>query len=177
MQQSTQPKENTSMQMKRFMNKKVAAIGLAAGLALGGAGAAFAYFTAQGNGSGTGLTGNATAWSVNSPSPSGGPLYPDQGAETFAFVVTNSSNGSQGLNTVKATVAPHNANCDASWYDVSIDGGTAAATTQAETYLSPVNIQKGDSQDVSVVLTLVNTPAVDQSACEGDTPVVTLAAS
>ncbi len=31
--------------MKRFMNKKVAAIGLAAGLALGAAGAAFAYFT------------------------------------------------------------------------------------------------------------------------------------
>ena len=33
------------MNMKRFMNKKVAAIGLAAGLALGAAGAAFAYFT------------------------------------------------------------------------------------------------------------------------------------
>ncbi len=31
--------------MKRFMNKKVATIGLAAGLALGAAGAAFAYFT------------------------------------------------------------------------------------------------------------------------------------
>ena len=31
--------------MKRFMNKKVAAIGLAAGLALGAAGAAFAYFS------------------------------------------------------------------------------------------------------------------------------------
>ena len=31
--------------MKRFMNKKVAAIGLATGLALGAAGAAFAYFT------------------------------------------------------------------------------------------------------------------------------------
>jgi len=30
------------MNMKRFMNKKVAAIGLAAGIALGGAGAAFA---------------------------------------------------------------------------------------------------------------------------------------
>ena len=30
--------------MKRFMNKKVATIGLAAGLALGAAGAAFAYY-------------------------------------------------------------------------------------------------------------------------------------
>ena len=34
--------------MKRFMNKKVAAIGLAAGLALGVAGGAFAYFTTTG---------------------------------------------------------------------------------------------------------------------------------
>jgi hypothetical protein len=170
------------MNMKRFMNKKVAAIGLAAGLALGGAGAAFAYFSAQGNGSGTGLTGNDTAWTVNNPTPTGGPLYPDQGAETFAFTVSNNSNGSQGLNAVTATVAPHNAGCDASWYDVAIDGAAAAPTTQTETYggvatPTPINIDKGDSQPVSVVLTLVNTPTVDQSACEGDAPVVTLAAS
>ena len=40
-----QPKEHKQMNMKRFMNKKVATIGLAVGLALGAAGAAFAYFT------------------------------------------------------------------------------------------------------------------------------------
>jgi hypothetical protein len=165
------------MKMKRFMNKKVAAIGLAAGIALGGAGAAFAFFSAQGSGSGTGSTGSVAAWSVSNPSPTGGPLYPDQGAETFAFVVTNNSNGSQGLNAVKATVAPHNANCDASWYDVSIDGAAAVPTTQTETYASPINIDVAGHQDVSVVLTLVNNTAVDQSACEGDAPVVTLAAS
>ena len=39
--------------MKRFMNKKVAAIGLASGLALGAAGAAFAYFTDTDNGTGS----------------------------------------------------------------------------------------------------------------------------
>ena len=39
------------MNMKRFMNKKVVAIGLAAGLTLGAAGAAFAYFTSTGTGS------------------------------------------------------------------------------------------------------------------------------
>jgi hypothetical protein len=163
--------------MKRFMNKKVAAIGLAAGLVLGGAGAAFAYFSAQGNGSGTGLTGSTTAWTVNSPIPTGGPLYPNVGAETFGFTVTNNSNGSQGLNAVTATVSPHNANCLASWYDVAIDAGTAAPTTATETYALPINIDTASSQNVSVVLTLVNTPSIDQSACEGDAPVVTLAAS
>ncbi len=46
--------------MKRFMNKKVAAIGLAAGLALGAAGIATAYWTSSGSGTGTANT-SATA--------------------------------------------------------------------------------------------------------------------
>ena len=45
------------MNMKRFMNKKVVAIGLAAGITLGGAGAAFAYFTSTGNGTGSATVG------------------------------------------------------------------------------------------------------------------------
>ena len=47
--------------MKRFMNKKVAAIGLAAGLALGAAGAAFAYFTSTGAGNGTASVGTTAS--------------------------------------------------------------------------------------------------------------------
>lgn len=163
--------------MKRFMNKKVAAIAAAAGLTLGLGGAAFAYFTAQGNGSGTGLVGSTTAWTVNSPTPTGGPLYPDVGAETFAFTVTNNSNGSQGLNAVTATVTPHNAGCDASWYHVAIDGVASGATTATETYSSPINVQVGNDVPVSVVVTLPNLTTTDQSACEGDTPNVELAAS
>ena len=47
------------MNMKRFMNKKVVAIGLAAGITLGGAGAAFAYFTHSGQVTGSGDHGTA----------------------------------------------------------------------------------------------------------------------
>jgi hypothetical protein len=47
--------------MKRFMNKKVAAIGLAAGLVLGIAGAATAYFTSSGTGTGSATTGTAAS--------------------------------------------------------------------------------------------------------------------
>ena len=50
--------------MKRFMNKKVAAIGLAAGLALGAAGAAFAYFTTAGQGTGNASVGSSSHWTV-----------------------------------------------------------------------------------------------------------------
>ena len=52
------------MNMKRFMNKKVVAIGLAAGLTLGAAGAAFAYFTAL-DGSGTGTAGRLAVRPTN----------------------------------------------------------------------------------------------------------------
>ena len=56
--------------MKRFMNKKVVAIGLAAGLTLGAAGAAFAYFTSTGSG----YRASATVGAARlSPSRSGVP--------------------------------------------------------------------------------------------------------
>ena len=54
--------------MKRFMNKKVAAIGLAAGLALGVAGGAFAYFTRPVSGTGRRRTGyEREHWSIARP--------------------------------------------------------------------------------------------------------------
>jgi hypothetical protein len=90
------------MNMKRFMNKKVAAIGLAAGLVLGGAGAAFAYFTSTGTGNGTATAGSATQWNV---SVSGnntsldlvpGPLATAV-ADTESYTITNASTGSQNL--------------------------------------------------------------------------------
>ncbi len=65
--------------MKRFMNKKVAVIGLASALALGIAGGAFAYFTSTGTSSGTGSVGTATDWSVTNVSTSGGPILSGSG--------------------------------------------------------------------------------------------------
>ena len=166
--------------MKRFMNKKVATIGLAAGLALGAAGAAFAYFTATGTNTGTGSVGTGS-WTVNSPTPTG-TIYAGEGNNTFGFTVTNSSPGSQDLQSVTASVAPDataaTAGCLASWYSVSIDGATATATTQTETYTAPgVVVAAGNDQPVSVVVTLPNLTATNQSACEGDNPVVTLTAN
>jgi hypothetical protein len=94
------------MNMKRFMNKKVAAIGLAAGLALGAAGIAAAYFTSTGNGTGSASVGTATNWSVVQAS-STGTMYPcgatpltaacstDQA--TVTYTITNNSSGNQLL--------------------------------------------------------------------------------
>lgn len=81
--------------MKRFMNKKVAAIGAAVGLTLGLGGAAFAYFTSSGTGSGTGTTTGAIANdlsfsdTVGSITPS--ELLPGVAATDFTATVTNNN--------------------------------------------------------------------------------------
>ena len=62
--------------MKRFMNKKVAAIGLAAGLALGAAGAAFAYWTTSGSGSGQATTQSSNGTLTLNVSADSTNLYP-----------------------------------------------------------------------------------------------------
>jgi len=93
------------MNMKRFMNKKVVAIGLAAGLTLGAAGAAFAYFTDTGSGNGTASTGHATAWSVTNVLTSGGALYPGQNSNTISADVQNVGSGNQALNNLQVVIS------------------------------------------------------------------------
>ena len=74
--------------MKRFMNKKVAAIGLAAGLALGVGGAAFAYFNTTGAGDGSATTGSATALVISQVAPAVTGLVPGGPAGTIHLSIT-----------------------------------------------------------------------------------------
>jgi tetrahydromethanopterin S-methyltransferase subunit D len=46
--------------MKRFMSKKVAVVGLAVALVIGIGGAAFAYFTSTGTGTGSAVVGTSS---------------------------------------------------------------------------------------------------------------------
>ena len=65
------------MQRSRYMNKKVAAIGLAVGVVLGAGGTAFAYFTAPGNGVGSAKTGTTSALSISQVDPAYDSLVTD----------------------------------------------------------------------------------------------------
>ena len=85
------------MNMKRFMNKKVVAIGLAAGLTLGAAGAAFAYFTTSGTGSGTENAGTAGTVSL---SATFGAIVPGDGGQTVTISATNNNATSATITTV-----------------------------------------------------------------------------
>ncbi len=84
--------------MKRLMNKKVAAIGLAAGLVLGIAGAATAYFTTSGTGDGSTTAG--TAGGVSLTATIAGSIVPGDGGQTVNFSAVNSNDTSADISTV-----------------------------------------------------------------------------
>ena len=164
------------MNMKRFMNKKVVAIGLAAGLTLGAAGAAFAYFTSTGTGTGSATVGTAGAWTTLQTGSSGPSLYPDAAiggtnVQTESYTVTNNGSGSQDLNQVVISVAnvdgsawssQTNINkpaCNASdfsvggeavgtsWTDTSLAGDYAAGATTSASHVTVELIDNGLNQD------------------------------
>lgn len=92
--------------MKRFMNKKVAAIGAAVGLTLGLGGAAFAYFNTTGAGDGSATTGSATALVITQTDAAGEPsgLVPGGPAGTIHLSITNTAATAQTLGAVTVTV-------------------------------------------------------------------------
>jgi hypothetical protein len=174
------------MNMKRFMNKKVVAIGLAAGLTLGAAGAAFAYFTSTGQGTGTASTGTDTAFSVAVTNDTSNTLTPGGPSETIDFTVTNVSSGNQELNQVAIEIAnttgtsPNEVASSTPWSAQANSGlpaceagdftlGTAAAgATYTDTTGQPVNLAPTGVYHGSVTISLVN--GTDAAPTNGATP-------
>jgi hypothetical protein len=76
--------------MKRFMNKKVIAIGIAAGLTLGISGAAFAYFTTTGSGTGS-ATAGANSGAITLHAAIAGNILPGDGGQAVTFTADNSN--------------------------------------------------------------------------------------
>jgi len=165
------------MNMKRFMNKKVVAIGLAAGLTLGAAGAAFAYFTSTGSGTGQGSVGTASTWGVTAGAVQGGPIYPNAGSETITYTIKNNSSGAQALDTAVASVnADSNGyvtnqgvsvtGCKASWF-------TAVAAAPASGF-GDGNSIAGGTTTTDVVTVTMQDSGTNQNLCELATPDINL---
>jgi hypothetical protein len=170
--------------MKRFMNKKVATIGLAAGLALGAAGAAFAYFTSTGQGTGSASTGTSTALVVASTADVSNSLTPGGPSETIAYTVTNNSSGNQELNQVTIQVAGSSGTSPSAtpttWTaqangslpacaagDFSVGGATAGATF-TDTTGQPVTLAPAGVYHGTVTIAMVN--GTDAAPTNGATP-------
>ena len=143
-----------------LFKKKYVAGALAAGLIMGAAGIAAAYFTATGTGTGKVSVGSATPFTVTQNGVPAGKLYPDQSVTT-AFIITNTGGGIEHY-TITSTdvVAAMNANgtvitattgnavpgCKASWFTTTIlsGGGPHTLNPGASTTLSlKVNMTNG----------------------------------
>ena len=170
--------------MKLFNSRRrIAVVGATVALALAGGGAAFAYFTSTGTGTGAGTVGTATAYTVVVVGPSGGPLTPGGATEGFTYTVHNNSSGSQAITSASISVAPDathaTAGCSAAWYQVSGTDIATPANPATQLYTAPITIAAGgtsvDPQQAFTV-TLLNLP-VNQNACQGDAPVVTVTVS
>jgi hypothetical protein len=92
--------------MAKIINrrKRVVTLVAAAGLAVAGTGVAFAYWTAQGSGSGAAQTGEITPFTIVGGTATGGPLSPDGPTQAVPFTVTNPGTGTQQLTTISAFI-------------------------------------------------------------------------
>lgn len=163
-------------------NKKVIAVGAAAGIAMGAAGIAAAYFTSSGSGSSTATVGKASAFTVSVSSCTGTALTPGYGSETCAFTVANPATaGSQSFGTAGVVVTHAStggvynkdadtglvATCKSTWF-------SAVVTTTP----TPHSITGGSSATGGVVtITMPANTSVNQSSCETVHPKITVTAN
>jgi hypothetical protein len=176
--------------MSRFSNMKLRtkiAVGATLGAAvLGGGGMlAFAYFTANGTGTGSATVGSATNWKVTSAAPTGGPLQPDSNigganVESIAYTVQNLGHGNQSLNQVVVSVTSGwSAQADTSKPacnagDFSIEG-KAVGSSWTDTSLAG-SYNPNASQTGNVTVEMLDNLA-NQDNCQGVTVPLTFSAS
>lgn len=133
-----------------------------------GGGAAFAYWTATGTGSGTATTGTVSGVIVNQTSAITG-LAPGGTPEGLSGNFDNSNDAAVALTTVTGSVTATSATgCLASWYSVTGTGTVVGGSV-------PTGTGVGEWNGLSVAL--VNDPAVNQDACKNATVTITYAAS
>ena len=158
--------------MKKLFGTKRAlvAAGLTAAVGVGLAGSAFAYFTANGSGSGAATVGSASAITLDGTIT--GDLYPGGAPAAVSVKVTNPGSGSQHVGSVHlvsiAADAGHAA-CDTS---VS---GTTPAFTMSDISVNGL-VAGGANTTVSGSLQM-NDTGVSQNACQGAALTLTLSSN
>ena len=150
--------------------RRVAVVGSVTVITLAGVGAAFAFFTSSGSGTGSAQVGSAS-WSISEDHASG-TIYPGGPGETITFNVQNTSGGDQqyasetpSVNTSGGDVTVGGspvAGCLASWFNA------AASNTNVNT-----NIAGGATVQEQVTVSMP-TNATNQDPCQGVHPDVTL---
>ncbi|WP_026550731.1 hypothetical protein [Arthrobacter sp. Br18] len=128
-------------------------------LVLGG-GAAFAFWSSMGEGTGGVTTGTASPFTVTTSAATGVPLTPGGAAQTVSFTVANPGTGSQNLAAVRVTVAEPGGIL---WDDVA-NCSAADYTVGAPVFIAG-QIAAGASISGTVTVTM-NNLATNQDACK-----------
>lgn len=148
--------------MARFTKKKYVVI--TAALVLTG-GAAFAYWTQSGAGTGGATTGTTTAVVVNQTSTVTG-LFPGGAAQALSGNFDNPSDAAVSVGAVTASVTATSAGgCDPAWYSIT---GTGSPATQVLAAGAAVGAWSG------LNVSLLN-DAANQDACKDATITITYA--
>lgn len=142
--------------------KKRIIITTAALVAIGG-GAAFAYWTATGTGTGQASAGQTVAFKVASTPATGDALTPGGPTQSASFSVKNENTGTQILANVTAKVA----NADGSAW-VAIPGCSAADFAVGTPEITKGQIAAGTTVSGTVSIQMVNRDA-NQNACQNVT--------
>ncbi len=146
-----------------WMNRKNALGAFGCVIALTATGAAIAYFTSSGSGTGTAAVGSSSAVTLHATISSS--LYPGS-SSPVTLTVDNPSSGSQRVGTV--TLASISVDAGHSACSTTISGGNPDFTMPA------VAVNKvfpsGNGQSVTPTGTLtMNETGVNQDACQGAT--------
>lgn len=157
--------------------RRIAIVVGASAIVLVGGGAAFAYFTASGSGTGSATVGSTGAWAVSEAGTSGGPIYPGSGSEVITFNVQNTGTGDQQYASASplvnadggGNIQTGNSNtsvtgCSASWFTASVTSDPSLTK----------NVAGGATVQVQVTVTMPSDSANNQDNCEGQSPNVTL---
>jgi hypothetical protein len=173
--------------VKKVFRKRVVVVLGTGALLLGVAGAAFAYFSSTGTGTGQATVGASTAFTVASVAPTGGLLYPDSSigvaggtVDSIGYTVTNPGKSSQNLNRVVISISSVTGGsagtpaCTAG--DFSLNGapvGTAVTDTSA-----PIvqDLPAGGTATSSVTIEMIDNH-LNQDACQNAIPHLLFSAS
>jgi hypothetical protein len=133
-----------------LLKKKRVLVGLTIAM-LAVAGAAFAYFTSSGEGTGKATVGSSSTIALSSDAITG--LFPGGAAVPVTVHVHNPGGGAEFVNTISGTVAD-NGECKGSWFTVS-----------PITYKEDVGAE-ASGPDAKTTVTMTDTGG-NQDACQG----------
>ncbi len=147
----------------KHRSRRTVTLLVAGGMTLAGTGVAFAYWTAQGTGTGEATTGTNAAFLISSTT-SGDPLSPNGPVQTVAFTVTNPASGVQQLSNVFVRIAEDGGD---TWdaVDGCSDADYTVEITSTPTDLGPVSINPGSSVTGTASIQMIDT-GDNQDACK-----------